>query len=73
MFEGKTFFPVTGIPIRKMACMRSPLALADPVPFTVAILNAKSFTRSPGSRGAGAPARTGAEVMPPGRVLMRRG
>jgi hypothetical protein len=28
-----------------MDCMRSPFALADPVPFTVAILKAKSFTR----------------------------
>ena len=44
MFDGKTFLPVTGTPIRKMACMSRPLALADPVPFAVAILNAKSFT-----------------------------
>ena len=44
MFEGKTFFPVTGTPIRKMACMISPLALAEPVPLAVAILNAKSLT-----------------------------
>jgi hypothetical protein len=44
MFDGKTFFPVTGIPIRKIACMMRPLADADPVPFAVAILNAKSLT-----------------------------
>jgi hypothetical protein len=43
MFEGKTFFPETGIPMRKMACMSSPFALADPVPLTVPILKAKSF------------------------------
>src|SRR6185295_20336803 len=46
MFEGKTFLPVTGTPIRKMACMIRPFADADPVPFAVAILNAKSLTRS---------------------------
>ena len=45
MFDGNTFFPVTGTPMRKMACMIRPLALADPVPFAVAILNAKSLTR----------------------------
>src|SRR5689334_19055902 len=45
MFDGKTFLPVTGIPIRKMACISKLLALAEPVPFTVPILNAKSFTR----------------------------
>jgi hypothetical protein len=49
MFDGKTFFPVTGTPIRKMACMIRPLADADPVPFAVAILNAKSFARSIGA------------------------
>src|SRR4051794_11478118 len=48
MFDGKTFLPVTGIPIRKIACMMRPLADADPVPLAVAILNAKSFTRSMG-------------------------
>ena len=46
MFDGKTFLPVTGMPIRKMACMIRPLADAEPVPFAVAILNAKSLTRS---------------------------
>src|SRR4029079_7254736 len=45
MFDGKTFLPVTGIPIRKMACISRLLALAEPVPFTVPILNAKSLTR----------------------------
>src|SRR4029453_11423725 len=43
MLEGNTFFPVTGMPIRKIACMMSPLAEADPVPLAVAILNAKSL------------------------------
>src|SRR4051794_15723256 len=46
MFEGNTFLPVTGMPIRKIACMMRPLAEADPVPLAVAILNAKSLTRS---------------------------
>ena len=45
MFEGKTFLPVTGTPMRKMACMIRPLADAEPVPLAVAILNAKSLTR----------------------------
>ena len=45
MFDGNTFFPVTGTPMRKMACMIRPLALADPVPLAVAILKAKSLTR----------------------------
>ena len=55
MLDGKTFFPEIGIPIRKIACMRSPLALAEPVPFTVAILKAKSLIMKPvsGRRGAG--------------------
>jgi hypothetical protein len=44
MFDGKTFFPDTGIPIRKIACMMRLFALAEPVPLTVAILKAKSFT-----------------------------
>src|SRR5688500_12205321 len=43
MFDGKTFLPETGMPMRKIACMISPFALADPVPFTVPILKAKSF------------------------------
>ena len=46
MFDGKTFLPVTGMPIRKMACMMRPFALAEPVPLAVAILKAKSLTRS---------------------------
>src|SRR5688572_13772866 len=45
MFDGKTFLPVTGTPIRKMACMMRPFADAEPVPLAVAILNAKSLTR----------------------------
>ena len=44
MFDGNTFFPVTGTPMRKMACMIRPLALAEPVPLAVAILKAKSLT-----------------------------
>ena len=32
------------MPMRKIACISSPLALAEPVPFTFASLNAKSFT-----------------------------
>src|SRR5512132_912165 len=48
MFDGNTFLPVTGMPIRKMACMSRLFALAEPVPFTVPILNAKSFTREAG-------------------------
>jgi hypothetical protein len=43
MFDGKRFFPETGIPMRKIACMRRAFALADPVPFTFASLMAKSF------------------------------
>src|SRR4029453_7421415 len=43
MFEGNTVFPVTGIPIRKIACMISPLADADPVPLAAAILTPKSL------------------------------
>src|SRR4051812_8340289 len=43
MFDGKTFLPTTGIPIRKMACMSKPFAEADPVPLTVPILSVKSF------------------------------
>jgi hypothetical protein len=45
IFDGKTFFPVTGTPIRKIACMIRPLAEADPVPLAVAILNANSLMR----------------------------
>src|ERR1019366_8424328 len=53
MFDGKMFLPETGIPIRKMDCMRRLFALADPVPFTVAILNEKSLTPKAGSTEAG--------------------
>src|SRR6266446_3322922 len=45
MLEGKRFLPETGIPIRKIACIRSPFAEAEPVPLTLASLKAKSFTR----------------------------
>jgi hypothetical protein len=45
MFEGKTFLPVTGMPMRKMACMIKLLADADPVPLAVAILKANSLVR----------------------------
>ena len=45
MFDGKTFLPVTGMPMRKIACMSRLFALAEPVPLTVPILNAKSLTR----------------------------
>jgi hypothetical protein len=55
MFDGNTFFPDTGIPMRKIACMRRLFALAEPVPLTVAILKAKSLTRdgAGGTRDAG--------------------
>ncbi len=59
MLDGNRFLPDTGMPIRKMACISSPLALADPVPFTVAIFSAKSLIRSgmaarnPGASGGG--------------------
>src|SRR3954465_8229074 len=43
MFEGNRFFPDTGMPMRKMACMSSPLALAEPVPLTLASFSAKSL------------------------------
>src|SRR5450432_3154493 len=46
MFEGHRFLPDTGTPMRKIACMMRPFALADPVPFVLAILKAKSLTRS---------------------------
>src|SRR6266545_6574614 len=46
MFDGNTFLPVTGTPMRKMACMMRPFAEADPVPLAVAILKAKSLIRS---------------------------
>src|SRR4051812_40974392 len=43
MFDGNRFFPDTGMPMRKMACMSSPFALADPVPLTLASFRAKSL------------------------------
>src|SRR4051812_38635136 len=45
MFDGNTFLPVTGMPIRKIACMIRPLADAEPVPLAVAILKANSLMR----------------------------
>src|SRR5215469_16318749 len=45
MLEGNRFLPETGIPMRKMACMSKPLALAEPVPLTLASFRAKSLTR----------------------------
>src|ERR1043165_1700246 len=73
MFDGKTFFPVTGMPIRKIACIRRLFALAEPVPFTVPIRKAKSFLlpcpeRSEGSVvgcGTAAPALGGFMLWPP--------
>ena len=44
MFDGKRFFPETGIPMRKIACIKRLLALAEPVPLTLASLIEKSFT-----------------------------
>src|SRR6185369_791031 len=46
MLEGNKFLPETGIPMRKIACMRRPLALAEPVPLTLASLSANSLTWS---------------------------
>jgi hypothetical protein len=46
MLEGKIFFAVTGIPIRKTALVNSAFADADPVPFTLANLTTKSFVLS---------------------------
>src|SRR5215208_6226855 len=51
MLDGKTFFPEIGIPMRKIACISSAFALAEPVPFTVPILKAKSLM--PGMRRSG--------------------
>jgi hypothetical protein len=42
--EGKIFLGVTGIPIRNMALAKRKLALAEPVPFTLAKRTTKSFT-----------------------------
>src|SRR3954470_11232764 len=46
MFEGNRFLPDTGIPIRKIACISRLLALAEPVPLTLASLSAKSLMRT---------------------------
>src|SRR6056297_771624 len=45
MLDGNMFLPVTGMPIRNSAFINSPLALAEPVPLTVAILMTKSLVR----------------------------
>src|SRR5471032_331899 len=50
MFDGKIFFPVTGIPILKIDCISIVLADADPVPFTVPILSAKLLTEDRGPK-----------------------
>jgi hypothetical protein len=42
MLEGKIFLGVTGIPILKIAFVNKKLALAEPVPFTLA----KRITKS---------------------------
>src|ERR1035437_8083728 len=60
MFDGKMFLPETGIPIRKIDCMSSALALALPVPLTVAILKEKSLTAA----GSRKPEAGGAELEP---------
>src|SRR5215204_5037589 len=43
MFDGKMFFGVTGMPILKIAFVKSAFALAEPVPLTLANLTTKSF------------------------------
>ena len=59
IFDGNAFFPETGIPMRNTACMSKPLALAEPVPLTVAIFRAKSFIRARESRSKSAVRRRG--------------
>jgi hypothetical protein len=44
MFEGKRFFPLTGIPIWKMARSSTVLAVWLPEPLTVATVMLKSLT-----------------------------
>src|SRR4051812_47637634 len=46
MFDGNRFFPDTGMPMRKIACISSPFALAEPVPLTFASFSAKSLLRT---------------------------
>ena len=43
MLDGKIFFGVTGIPIRKIALVKKALADAEPVPLTFAKRITKSF------------------------------
>src|SRR6187551_3092981 len=46
MLEGNRFLPDTGMPMRKIACISRPFALAEPVPLTFASLSAKSLVRT---------------------------
>src|SRR5579883_198636 len=43
MLDGKRFLPATGMPMRNIDCISSPLALAEPVPLTFASFRAKSL------------------------------
>ncbi len=58
ILDGKKFLPTTGTPIRKIDFMISELALADPVPLTLANLTTKSLTP------AGALASSGIRLHP---------
>ena len=49
MLEGNTFFPETGTPMRKMACMSMLFALAEPLPLTVATFTTKSLVTTKSS------------------------
>src|SRR5215467_8936667 len=44
MLDGKMLRELTGMPIRKIDLANSPLALAEPDPFTLANLTTKSLT-----------------------------
>jgi hypothetical protein len=44
MFDGKRFFPETGIPMRKIDLIRTLLAVCEPDPFAVATCSEKSLT-----------------------------
>ena len=44
MLEGKKFLPATGIPIRNRVFISNELALAEPVPFTLAMRIVKSLS-----------------------------
>jgi hypothetical protein len=62
MFDGKTFFPVTGMPMRKIACMMRPFAEADPVPLAEAILKANSLVIAIGCQWSAISRERGAEL-----------